>query len=51
MKSGKGCEDQEWPKDILMGVEMEKKGDGLYGLSKAHLVSQDGVSVLVPIFY
>ena len=48
LERGERGDDQERALDVFHGEEVVEEGDGLDGLSQAHLVSQDGVPLLVP---
>lgn len=48
LESRQWSDNEEWSLDILHGVQVVQKGNGLYGLSKSHLISKYGVPLLIP---
>lgn len=49
-QGGQRGQDQEGAQDVLVSVEVVQERDSLDGLAKAHLICEDAVPVLVPIF-
>lgn len=46
VEGGSWRDDEEWPPDAVYLREVSEKGDGLYGLPEAHLVSEDAINTL-----
>jgi hypothetical protein len=50
LQGGKGSNNEEGALDVFEGEQVVEEGDGLNSLAQSHLISQDGIALLVPGF-